>query len=256
MRQLFFYAAAVKKFPRDHGRGAALLRDAAMAWARARMSVVCAFTFVREPCNSISTEPSRSTLRSTTALPGGTWMLPTFTPLRMTGNRTGAKRTICRGQSSGCRAISAMSSGAAGMTVAVGSVGDDCGEGGSACSASDGGRVEGAGVGVGADGLVSAMAGGEVGAGVASLGPVFTGIVGSETVAGAAAGEVREAVALDSQVDSGRRLDHSQSPALDDAQKIASQERGLWKNLRIRIISRLRLSNRKRNSFCSSPPDP
>ena len=146
------------------------------------------------------------------------------------------------------------------MTVAVGSVGDDCGEGGSACSASDGGRVEGAGVGVGvgvgADGLVSAMAGEEVGAGVASLGPVFTGIVGSETVAGAAAGEVREAVALDSQVDSGRRLDHSQSPALDDAQKIASQERGLWKNLRIRIISRLRPSNRKRNSFCSSPPDP
>jgi len=203
-------------------------------------------------------------------------MLPTFTPLRMTGNRTEAKRTTCRGHNCGCRAISPRSSGASGTMEAVGGVGDGggvaavsaCAGRGPANSASDGGGVDAAGVGVaaatvsvaegvGAGGLTSARAGVEVGAGAASLGSAFRGVVGSGPVVGpgSAVGEGRETAALDSQLDSGRRRDHSQSPALNTAQKTASQEIGLWKNLRILIISRLHRSNRKRNSFCSSPPD-
>jgi len=85
---------------------------------------------------------------------------------------------------------------------------------------------------VGSGGFVSARVGVEADAGAVSLGPAFNGGVGSGT--GSAAGEGREAE--DSQVDSGRHRDHSHNPALNAAQKIASQEMGLWKNLRILLI--------------------
>ena len=270
--------------------GGALFRAAARAWARARRSVAWALTLAAEdwePGSSTSTVPSALTLRRRTARPGGTWTFPMFTPLRTTGKRTETRSRTCRGQSSCCWAISAMSNIAGGMTLAAG-VG--CVEGGAADSgfvgrgparaASEGvgvgeadreagigvatgvaamesGAGEGEAAGVGSSVLTSAMAAefAGVGLGVVSSAAMCKNGAGSEilVVAGSAVGEGRATAIfpLDSQWDSGSWRDQIQSPALSPAQKNASQEVGLWKNARIPFISRPVCLNRKRNSFCS-----
>ena len=257
---------------KTYGEGAVFCCVAAAARARASTSVALAFTFVCDPWSSISTEPSRLTLRRLTGRPGGSCILPTFTPFRITGKRTEATRRTCLGQSCGCLAMSAISSGGAGVAEGSGAEGEGWAAGvaaavsagdfsgrGPVSSASEGRAGEEAGV-------VTATLGDGVGAGdsTAGVGGVWAtaGLLSAgvdaarEPCVGLASAlwEEGENVVLASQVDSGTRLDHPQSPALIRTHKNAIQIARLCKNLRMVLISRPKPPMRKRNSFCSFPP--